>query len=263
MSSTVTEDQGGEQQQDKSPEVMSKCTEVCRNVFGLRSCSKICLVRVYPSGLRDRAIKAYAVIDEQSNRSLAKTELFDTFGIEAGAAPCTLKTCSGVVEVSGRRASNLVVESIDGDTQIPLPTIIECDMMPDDRLEIPSPEIARHYPHLKAVVDKIPPIDPEAAILLLLGRDILRVHKVRKDYNGLNNTPYAQQLDLGWVIVGDVCLGGTHKPSTINVYRTNILPNGRTSFLSPCASVIHIKEKLDKKTKSKLKRTQPPERQHR
>lgn len=165
------EDQGGEQQHDEPPEVMSKCTEICGDSFGSRSCAKICLVRVYPTGRRERAIKAYAVLDEQSNRSLAKTELFDTFGIEAGAAPYTLKTCSGVVEAYGRRASNLVVESIDGDMQIPLPTIIECDVMPDDRLEIPSPEIARHYPHLKALVDKIPPVDPEAAILLLLGRD--------------------------------------------------------------------------------------------
>ncbi|KAJ8333793.1 hypothetical protein SKAU_G00411120 [Synaphobranchus kaupii] len=127
--------------------------------------------------------------------------------------------------------------------------------MPDDRLEIPSAEIAHHYPHLKPVMDKIPAIDHDAAILLLLGRDILRIHKVRKQYNGPNNTPYAQQLDIGWVIVGEVCLRGVHKPSSINVYRTNVLPNGRTSFLSPCASVVHIKEKFDKKTSSQIIQT--------
>lgn len=42
-------------------------------------------------------------------------------------------------------------------------------MLPDDRSEIPSPEIARLHPHLKAVVDEIPIVDPCAAILLLLG----------------------------------------------------------------------------------------------
>lgn len=40
----------------------------------------------------------------------------------------------------GRRASNFVVESIDGKTQISLPTLIECDMLPDDKSEIPSAE---------------------------------------------------------------------------------------------------------------------------
>ncbi|KAJ8369449.1 hypothetical protein SKAU_G00094770 [Synaphobranchus kaupii] len=196
VSSAIREDQGGEQQEDGTLEVMSKCTEVCGDSFGSRSCSKICLVRVYPAGHREKAVKAYAVLDEQSNRSLAKTELFDLFDIESGAAPYTLKTCSGVVETSGRHTNNLIVESIDGNVQIPLPTLIECDMMPDDRLEIPSAEIAHHYPHLKPVMDKIPAIDHDAAILLLLGRDILCVHKVRKQYNGPKNAPYAQQLDL-------------------------------------------------------------------
>lgn len=208
------------------------------------------MVRVYPAGQREKAVKAYAVLNEQSNRSLAKTELFVLLGIGAGAAPYTLKTCSGVIETSGRRARDLIVESIDGNVQIPLPTLIECDMMPDDRLEIPSAEMAHHYPHLKPVADKIPAIDPDAAILLLLSRDIRRVHKVCKQYNRPNNTPYAQQLDHGWVIVGEICLRGIHKPSSVNVYRTNLLPNGHTSFLSPCASVIHIKEKFDKRTSS-------------
>lgn len=44
------------------------------------------------------------------------------------------------------------------------------------------------------VADKIPGFDPGAAILLLLGRDILRVHKVREQYNGPHNAPYAQHL---------------------------------------------------------------------
>lgn len=61
------------------------------------------------AGQREKAIKAYAVLDEQSNRSLAKTELFNLFGIETGAAPYTLKTCSGVVETSRQQASDLIV----------------------------------------------------------------------------------------------------------------------------------------------------------
>lgn len=44
-------------------------------------------------------------------------------------------------------------------------------MMPEDRSEIPSPDVALNHPHLKPVADKIPAIDLDAAILLLLGRD--------------------------------------------------------------------------------------------
>lgn len=149
--------------------------------------------------------------DEQSNCSLAKRDFFDRFSINKPVEPYTLKTCSGVMEVTGRRASNFVMESIDGKKVFSLPTLIECDMIPDDRNEIPSPAVGVHYPHLKAIANKIPEIDPEAEILLLLGRDILRVHKVREQHNGRYDEPYAQRLDLGWVIVGDVCLGRAHK----------------------------------------------------
>lgn len=84
-------------------------------------------------------------------------------------------------------------------TQWEIPPLLECKMMPDDRSEIHTPDIAQHFPHLTPVADKIPPPDPSAPILLLLGRDILSVHKVRKQYNGPHNTPYAQRLDIGWV----------------------------------------------------------------
>ncbi len=75
------------------------------------------------------------------------------------------------------------------------------------------------------VVGKIPEVDPDAEILLLLGTDILCVHKVREQYNG----PYAQCLDLGWVIVGELCLGAARKSANISVYKTNIPQYGRAS----------------------------------
>ncbi|RXN03643.1 hypothetical protein ROHU_013311 [Labeo rohita] len=151
------------------------------------------------------------------------------------------------METSGRRATNFVVESFDGKIRIKLPTLIECEMIPDDRAEIPTPEIARYFPHLRHVADKIPPLNENAQILILLGRDILRVHKVRQQYNGDHEDPYAQRLDLGWVIVGDVCLDRAHKPPSVSVYKTHTLPNGRTSMLSPCPNKIQVKETLNRK----------------
>lgn len=242
-SSATTEDHGREQKEPHATAVTLKCTEICGNSANSRSCSKICLVRVYPVGQAERAVKMYAFLDEQSNRSLVKTDFFDLFKIDGHLEPYTLKTCSGVMEVTGRRAHNFVIESMDGTTHLSLPTLIECDMIPDDRAEIPSPEVACHYPHLKTVVGKIPEVDPDAEILLL-GRDILHVHKVREQCNGLHNKPYAQRLDLGCVIVGEVCLGGAHKSASISVYRTNILQNGRASLLSPCKNSIQVKERL-------------------
>ena len=72
-------------------------------------------------------------------------------------------------------------------------------------MEIPTPEVALQYQHLKAIATCIPELDKYAKNLLLLGRDIVRVHKVRDQVNGPHNAPFAQKLDLGWVRGGGRC----------------------------------------------------------
>ncbi|XP_057699895.1 uncharacterized protein LOC130920590 [Corythoichthys intestinalis] len=235
---------GGETESSLQPvSATTMCTEVCGEQRSPRSCAKICLAKVYPAGQREKAINLYAVMDEQSNQSLARSDFFDIFRVYGSREIYTLKTCSGVMEVSGRKAKDFIIESIDGRVKVPLPPMLECDMIPEDRSEIPAPEVTQHYPHLKALSHKISPVDPNAQILLLLGRDILRLHKVREQCNGPSNAPFAQRLDLGWVIVGDVCVNGVHKPVSITAYKTNTLFNGRPSYLDACTNVLQVKEK--------------------
>ncbi|KAK7895294.1 hypothetical protein WMY93_020619 [Mugilogobius chulae] len=217
-----------EEQTENPPAVVSKCTE------------------------KDRALNMYAVIDEQSNRSLAKTEFFNLFEIKTTPAPYTLKTCSGKAETTGRRAVDFIIESMDGKTNIKLPPLIECDSVPDDRSEIPSPEIAQHHPHLLPIANKIQPVDHHAPILLLLGRDILSVHKVREQINGPSNAPYAQRLDLGWVVVGEVCLGRAHNTNEVNVYKTHMLDSGRTTHFEPCPNIFSVKEQYSVKSQPNM-----------
>ena len=244
--------QSGESEDFAPPIVTSKCTEICGGAPKPRSCSKICLVKVSHADYPSKCHRVYAVLDDQSNRSLVKSEFFNLLDINSSASPYTLKTCSGTVETAGRKASNIIVESLDGKTKVTLPTLLECNYLPDDRSEIPTPECTQYFPHLLPVADKIPPLDASAPILLLLGRDILSLHKVREQRNGPHNSPYAQRLDLGWVIVGELCLGGAHKTEEVNTYKTHVLQNGRFSFLKPCTNNIHIKEKFKGLTQRSL-----------
>lgn len=108
--------------------------------------------------------------------------------------------------------------------------------------EVPSPETAHHHPYLKPVADKIQPVDDSAPILLLIGRDMVRVHKVHEQINGPHDAPYTKWLDLWWVIVGEVCLGQARKLSEINVYKTNMFHNGRSLFLPPCPNTMFVKD---------------------
>lgn len=239
-------DHGGEGEKDTpQPAITSKCTEVCGYGECSRSCSKICLAKVYPEGHPEGAIKLYVILDDQSNRSLARTKFFDLLHVKGENSTYTLRTCAGVTETAGRRATGFIIESLDGVMKVKLPTLIECNNMPDDRAEIPTPDAARWHTHLKPIANCIPPLDPEAQILLLLGRDILQVHKVREQRNGPNNAPYTQRLDLGWVVVGDVCLGSVHRSAALSAYRTHVLDNGRPSLLPPCPNKLSVREKFD------------------
>lgn len=241
-SSEAEEKDGRETESDVNVSVVSKCTEICGDTDAPHSSSKISPVLVYPNGKREQAQKMYTVLDEQSNKSLAKSQFFELFDIKTRSDTYKLRTCSRLSDNIGRTASNSMIESVDSRVRLSLPNLIECDMIPDDRREIPSPKVAMQFQHLQKVASKIPPVEDEVPIFLLLGRDIIQVHKVRERINGPHSSPYAQLLDLGWVIVSEACLGRTHKPLNVSVLKTHVLQNGRASYLCPCPNTFQVKE---------------------
>ncbi|CAB3978844.1 Hypothetical predicted protein [Paramuricea clavata] len=236
-------------------EATAKRTELCGNEHGGRSCSKICLANIYSKTHPEKKIKAYVVIDDQSNCTLAKPKLFDLLSIDGEATSYTLKTCAGKSKLEGRCAKNLVIESLDGRKTHKLPPVIECDAIPDSTEEIPTPAVGRAHPHLREIADKIPEIDPEADILLLVGRNVPQLHKVYESRNGKGASPWAQRLDLGWVILGKVCLDGAHQPDDVSSYKTHILPNGRPSILEPCPNALIVKQPPEYESNFKGKET--------
>ena len=165
--------QVGQQQEVHQPgeepsQVSASCTEIWGGTAGSRSCSETCLACIYVSGHPANKIKAYVVIDDQSNCSLAKPKLFDLLNLGGDAKPYTLKTCSGTSRSSGRHAHDLLIESLDGTCTLTLPVLTECNAIPDSREEIPTPNVARALPHLLPIANKIPELCQKAEILLLL-----------------------------------------------------------------------------------------------
>lgn len=84
-------------------------------------------------------------------------------------------------------------------------------------------------------------LDAEAKILLLLGRDVLRAHKVRQQISGPHDAAFGQRLDLGWVVIGEVCLGNVHKPP-LSALKSHVLDSCCDSIFKPCTSLWSIKE---------------------
>ncbi|XP_061166393.1 uncharacterized protein LOC133175314 [Saccostrea echinata] len=219
------------------------CTKVCGTQYSTsKSCAKILPVYVYPVGEEHRARKVYCMIDDQSNKSLATSAFFDAFGECGRETEYILSSCSGKSVSSGRRASGYVVKSVDGSCTLSLPYVIECNDIPNNRHEIPSPAVADNYTHLHDIAPFIPDIDDVSGIELLIGRDLVTAHHVLDQRVGEEGLPYGQKLPLGWVIIGDVCLGKVHQPEVISVNKTSVLMNGRSTHLLPCENEFLVEE---------------------
>ncbi|XP_071150458.1 uncharacterized protein [Mytilus edulis] len=255
QSSSPKQAYGGEPTESaetKSTSVNSICTEICKDTYSGKSCAKILPVNVYHKDNQYKVIRMYAIIDDQSNRSLASPEFFNLFDVKDKPENYTLSTCSGKVVTSGKRGRGFVMESINGNDKFDLPVLIECDHVPNNRDEIPTPEVTMHHPHLRELRASIPPIEENCQILLLIGRDLIEAHHVLDQRIGPPRTPYAQQLKLGWVVIGETCINKQHVPLELNVKITNILPTGQPSTFQPCTSKFDIRENYTDPVKKDL-----------
>ena len=220
-------------------------TEINGSFVPGNSCAKIVKVKIYSPDDPSQTRFAYAMIDDQSSHTLALSSFFDYFNLFGNIRHYTLFSCSGKSSVTGRNAKNFVLESLDGDTKFNIPNILECDHIPQNRQEIPSPEFASRFDHLKKICDVIPPIDDEIAIEMILGRDIIDVHVVLEQIVGHEQgMPLAQKLPLGWVIVGGWCCGDIHYQS-VEVNKINILPSGRPTTFEICQNKFEVVDSVD------------------
>ncbi|CAC5372300.1 unnamed protein product [Mytilus coruscus] len=244
------EHNGGERQVENQPpdQISTKCTEICDDSadptsFQGKSCAKTLLVKVYPEGKPEVSVTTYAIIDDQSNRSLACSTFIDHFNETTEPVEYMLASCSGKTVQHGRRTTGYILESLDGTTQLKCPSLIECNEIPISKREIATPAIARHYKHLQDIEQFIPELDRNAEVMLLIGRDVTAAHHILDQRIGKDNEPYAQRLRLGWAIIGETCLGLVHTSDTITVNKTTILPNGRETNLKPCEYGFRVKDK--------------------
>ena len=208
---------------DHGEELTTACTSVCHNPFsGGVSCSKIVLVDVLCENRPQQSHRTYAIIDDQSNASMITPNLANRLGATGPIVKYFLTTCSGGrEEKSGRRISGVVLRSLTG-TMARLPQLVECANIPEDKREIATPEMARQFSHLKEIADEIPPYDAKASVEILIGRDAPELLKIRASRNGPKGAPWAQKLDLGWTISGQMCLDRVGGPVHISAHRTSL-----------------------------------------
>ncbi|XP_053387241.1 uncharacterized protein LOC123539924 [Mercenaria mercenaria] len=225
--------------------VSNSCTQICGASQISKSCAKLVLVNVVNSKYPENIVQCYAMLDEQSNKSLARSRLFVFLQIDCPDFEYTINSCVGTHVAHGRRASDCIVSSVNGSVSYSLPTLIECPDIPNNRNEICSPRDVSCHPRLSHIAGLIPEINDQAEILLLIGRDLVEAHHIRDQILGPPGAPFAQHVGLGWVVIGEMCLGKTHTPDVVNVSKIHVLNNGRPTLFEPCTSQFYVEDKVN------------------
>ncbi|XP_052791490.1 uncharacterized protein LOC128225631 [Mya arenaria] len=141
-----------------------------------------------------------------------------------------------------------MISNLLGDKEFELPSVLECKNIPNNRNEIPTPEIAACYDHLNNIEREISQVNNDIDIQILIGRDLIEAHVVHDQRKGPKDTPYAQKLALGWVIVCEACLGSRNiqvDNLKLTVNKTCISSEGRNTVLSPCTNSFLCKEEYN------------------
>ncbi|XP_061165703.1 uncharacterized protein LOC133174619 [Saccostrea echinata] len=195
--------------------VTSSCTQVCGTACTTnRSCAKILQVRVYSEDRPGVVRTVYAIIRHcnlSKNPDPGKCTLFDFFHEKGPENNYILVSCAGRKPTFGRQGIGYVVQSLVQTCSLKLPIFLECDDIPNNRKEIPSPKVARQFAHLRDISKLIPQVGDKVEIEMLTGRGLLELSHVKEQRVGNACLPFAQRLLLGWVILGRVCLGNTDK----------------------------------------------------
>ena len=72
-------------------------------------------------------------------------------------------------------------------------------------LQIPKPEVAREWEHMKSIADSLTPYNPEPEISILIGNNCPKAIRPREIVADGDEEPYALRTALGWGLIGRVC----------------------------------------------------------
>ena len=115
------------------------------------SCSKTLLVDNNSRRNPHLTKRIYAIVDKQSNSSLVTSKLPDDLGVDKPLEKYFLSMCrGGKEEKCSRRVAGVTVHSLSG-AEFAVPTLTKCDTIPQDKREIPTPDMARSFSYLKAI----------------------------------------------------------------------------------------------------------------
>ena len=176
------------------------CTSVYKSPPKV-SYSKTLLVELTMDGVPNKCMRAYCIIDEQSNTSLVDERVVDFFGKEFPTQEYCIKFASQNCEMntSGSLVTGLKVRGVKEKEVIEVPQALSCASLSDTTSEVATPEIVLQDKQTAPFSGFFPEFDPDAEALILLGRNCGRAMATECL---TTQEPYIHKTPLGYALVG-------------------------------------------------------------
>ena len=178
------------------------------------SCMHSLIVPVWIHHRKDtkKKLLTYALLDEQSDACFVKEDLVGRLRVNGPEVDLKLSTVLAEKVIKSRRIEGLVVRGYNEDVEIPLPKSYSRSSIPAKKSQIPRPESAVNWPHLRRISEKIMPLDEDVEVGLLIGLNCARAIKPLEVIPGKQDDPYAKKTALGWGIIGAVSSSNEKEP---------------------------------------------------
>ncbi|XP_015776464.1 PREDICTED: uncharacterized protein LOC107354491 [Acropora digitifera] len=201
-----TKEPSNHEETETNPEqAVSNCSSVCHSIGERGSITNsIVPVWICHKDSPQREVMVYALLDEASDTTFIKLKTLRDLGLTGTEVKLNLFTMLGKEEITVEKTSGLVVKRIDKRVKIELPKTYSRARIPFRRNQVPRPEVANEWPHLRKIADKIHPYQNGVDVGILIGCNCPRAIKPREVILGKGDDPYAVRTLLGWCIIGPV-----------------------------------------------------------
>lgn len=152
----------------------------------------------------ENKIMVYALLDDQSDACFVKQTTLEKLDVDGPEVYLKLSTVLAEENITSQKITGLVVRGVNEDSEISLPRTYTRDIIPAKRSQIPRPETARKWPHLKRIANHLMPYNDNLDVGLLLGINCARAIKPREIIPGSDDDPYVKRTALGWGVIGMV-----------------------------------------------------------
>ena len=145
------------------------------------------------------------ILDDQSNTTFIAKETLCQLGVRGHQTQLLLSTMHRKdAAISCEKVNGLFIQDYRCQVTIALPNTFSVHTIPARREQIPRPEAALNWAHMKKMAGQLMPYRDDVEVGLLIGSNCTRTIVPREVTPGILDEPHALRTDLGWGIVGRV-----------------------------------------------------------